>query len=202
MANQIDVINQALIFLESDPITSIDDDVNTADVMRALFEPSRRFVLRDNDFNFARKYTLVTPDPNAPLYEETSQQMMGYRKPNDFIRMLRVRIDARDADFYRPVGQYIYLDAETAGFMYTFDCPIGEWDDAAAECLSFYLAYKAAMPITQSRENKNSALNDYRIAQDAAKVASGLEGTPEKLQSEGRLTTVRRSTGIGFNNRR
>lgn len=195
MASQIDVVNQALILLESDPVTSIDDDTDQAVVMKALWEPSRRFVLRDSDFNFSRTYTDLTADPKAPKYVEDGLELTGFHKPSDEIRVLEVQVDTRPAGLWRSSGRWVYVQAENIGMVYTFDAAIGLWDDAAAECLSYYLAYKAARAITQSNEIRQQQLQDYAIAKDAAKQSSGLEGTSRKLRAEGRLTVVRNSTG-------
>ena len=194
--NQIQVVNQALIILESDPITDIDQNSDSARTMKAIWDFSLRFVLRDNDFGFSRAYEDISKAVDAPKFVEQNRgEMDAFRLPDDLIRVRQVLVDNRYSDFHRRVGRYIYTRAETIGLFYIYEAPIGEWDDSATECLSYYLAHKAARAITQSNEVKSQALQDYQAARLSAKQASGLENSSEKVRSEGRLTLVRNQTG-------
>lgn len=196
MTTKTDIANQALILLESDPVTDIDqDEADTAVTLRALFEMSRRFVLRDNDFNFSRAQTVLTADPDAPAYKDAHQgELTAFRLPDDQIRILRVSLDEYPLTYWQVVGRWIYCSASSITVTYTKDTPLGLWDAAAVEVLSYYLAWKAAMPITKSKDVKGDMLDGYTLARDTAKVSSGLEGTSPKLRSEGRLTSVRHSS--------
>ena len=194
MPSQIEVVNQSLLVLESDPLTSINDSGDAARIARLMWDMSRRFVLRETVFNFSTAYLDLVPDTNAPPHPEIDMgETNGFRLPNDNIRILEVLKDSRPVRFWRVVGRWVYTAESSITIKYTFNAVIGLWDAAAAECLSFYLASKMAMSITQSAAAKKAALIDYGVAKRVASQSSGLEGTSPKLRVEGRLTTVRHS---------
>ena len=82
----VDICNLALDAIGQLPISSIlNPTTQTEDICARQYDPTRRQVLREFIFNFARKTTQLVKTANAPTHPEF---VNGYSLPNDFIRLL------------------------------------------------------------------------------------------------------------------
>jgi len=89
---KVEIVNRALQMLGQPPISSLDDEVVTAVIMKELYEPAKRQVLRMYEWNCAlREEALVEEDCCHPCWDYC------YSHPEDSERIIKV-IESKEAE--------------------------------------------------------------------------------------------------------
>ena len=176
--------NAALGYLNASTITSLDEDTPHAASLSRYWNLCRQAMLREYDWNFARKTTSLTALAGASLTAvEDANYGNAYALPDDFLcartaqetsTLAKVEYDIRpDA---------LLTDAATVTLTYTRDITeVSTWDATFADAFAVAVAARAAKLITGSDEiagELSTLLRRDFLA--PAKIASATEAKPER----------------------
>lgn len=181
-SSKVAVCNMALSELGEKSITSLSDATDRARLCNQLFNDVVRLVLREHDWNCARKRVALSMLEEAPEYEFAHQ----YELPADWIRTVSTNLDTPGDDWfgYKWVEEdgKILTDAETLKikYIYFLDNPV-KWDSQLTDCVSAQLSYRLTYGITGKSGYKQAMKQLYDERLSTAKGVNGIAGTPEEL---------------------
>lgn len=199
MSSQVEICNMALASVRGKSINSLDERSVEAQQCKLHFDLARKFVLRDTDWQFARKslaLQLLTDDPLRWAY--------AYKYPTDCLNLKMVTADysSFDApigltyeaggpacDYYKPEfnvpyevqdgtdGRIIATDQQDAYAIYTKDeTVVDNFDPLMTTAFAHYLASLVAIPVMGGdfgRKMRDDALQLYASTMSSA-VASNM----------------------------
>lgn len=211
----VDICNLALDRIGQNSAVNIDTPTTPSeDVCARHYDQTRRELLREYIFNFARKPVILTVNPNAPTHPEF---VNGYNLPNDFVRLLTIgdRIlygGNTPSVFYDISDGVLYCDDRTAltdsngdpitglQIKYIFDAVVvPKFDSLFIKVFKLQLASNIAYKFTLKASLKTDLEEELKAAHLKAAAISGQEKPPVRVQRS-RLRDVRRSGGIFRNN--
>lgn len=176
MSGSVEIVNIALAHLGESPIQSLDEGTVPANTAKIFYDPARKAVLRDYNWNFALKTVRL-----AKLVETPVDFRWAFSLPSDCLRAIRLRSEGIP-DFSGPGlrfvvrGGVVCTDEDPALLEYVYDCTDpGQFDDKFIEALSYQLASKMAMAIKGSMEMTAQMMNLYREVVSQAAALSGRE---------------------------
>ena len=150
---EVSVINEALVLLGADVISSRTQSTPRAEKMDRIFDTTRDSVLRAHRWRFAKKRAApISADSTTP----NSTYDYRYQLPSDCLRVLGIATDIDgdeddDAIWEVEADRYLLTNESTFYLIYIYQATNpSDWDDVFAEALAAKLAYKAAYGITQS----------------------------------------------------
>lgn len=186
MSAKINVVNQALILVGANTITSLEDDSQEAKVMKKLYYLTRDALLESYEWSIAiRQWT------PAPLSEDVEPPWSyAYPLPSDIIRLLRVdrgsytRGLSRDQIDHVVYDRVIYTNYQI-GFCTGLRSMEEEGDFSALfdDMFSLKLAMKACVALSLSNTILQNLAGMFQIAQKQAKSRDGQQGTTRRLRS-------------------
>lgn len=168
---ETDVANKALIEMgETGVLTALSDDNEAARCLSAVFNISRRAVLRSHFWGFAKKRIQVAADPTAPTFDKSNR----YRLPGDFVNL--VEMYPREADWRRE-GDYLISDyGPPLQFVYISDEEnLGVWDALALDCFATRLAADCAYAVTGDRNLRTELDKRFKEKLSDARHAAAME---------------------------
>ena len=205
-ASPVDICNLALDRLGQGTIASIlAPTVPMEDICARWYDQTRRELLREYIFNFARKPAILTVNVNAPSHPDFAT---GYNLPVDLIRLLTIgdRIlygGNTPTQFFTISDGILYDDGNTdpavAGLQieYIYDAvTVAKFDSLFIKVLTLQLADNMSGKFKGvSAKALEKLTADLREAHLKAAAVSGQEKPPRRVQRS-RLRDVRRSGGI------
>jgi hypothetical protein len=185
MVSETSIVNQALGFLGSNPITSLNDDSISAQLMRDNYPFIRDAVLTEAAWTFATdRLTDTTADMDA------WGQQYKHALPLDWMQVLRVYHDIsnnhrrlRSNDWVRE-GDFILTNEATVymwGIKRITDTSL--FSPAFVQCLATRIAADLCMAITESVTQQGTLYQIYDIKLKEAMNADGVQGANEMIQS-------------------
>jgi hypothetical protein len=189
---KLDIINLALMRIGESPIQSLEEGSTPANSAKALYDMSRRAVLRDFDWSFAMKTS------SLPLLANEDEEAGVYvcSVPADCLRVVQVlrRYEANFArgtagfytsnEWFRVQGNKLYVRTPVPYVRYVRDEENTNLFDAKfVEALSYKLAGELAMPVRQSESLMASMLNAYQGLVGTAAEESQNEHEPALSQN-------------------
>jgi len=189
---KLDIINLALMRIGESPIQSLEEGSTPANSAKALYDMSRRAVLRDFDWSFAMKTS------SLPLLADEGEEAGVYvcSVPADCLRVVQVlrRYEANIArgtagfytsnEWFRVQGNKLYVRTPVPYVRYVRDEENTNLFDAKfIEALSYKLAGELAMPVRQSESLMASMLNAYQGLVGTAAEESQNEHEPALSQN-------------------
>lgn len=203
MATSLDVVNQALLLLGEGLITqgqldTPDDDTSrSASLMLRLSIPS---VIRDIKPNFARAYEelALAPDP-GPFSPDF---MSLYELPDDCLRVIRVMLgDPMSAlsgrglpvlTRWRVLGRFLGADETPVFVEYIKEVTDTDlWDPLSSDALAAFMAWKLALPLTESTTKFTQMSGLYEELKRQAETADDREGFRDQIRESGTLSISR-----------
>lgn len=178
MASKTDICNLALVGMAETPILSIDDNVKSAQTLRAVWDVLRDHALRDHPWNFATaRETLARLDETPPF-----GYAYAYQLPAENLRVLGMVSDGNNVDptqEYKLEGGQLLTNAETAQVKYIKRMTdVSLWDAAFIFHFALKLALLTCKQITGLKPNQVEL--EIAISSLAgAKSVDGQEDTPE-----------------------
>jgi hypothetical protein len=174
MASQTAICNRALEFLGQAPIVAINDDGNAAKALRRVFDDSRRALLEDHPWNFARKRASLPASATAPEwgYER------GFPLPEDFIKLLAIEHEPAFSMEADPSGtQWICTNAAAPlNIAYVYDVTdTGRYPPIFVDAFAARLAFDVCEDITNSNVKKDAAAKLYTSFLLKAKSSNGMQ---------------------------
>ena len=173
----VNICNISLLSVNSELITSLDDDNDSAKACKILFPFTRDTVLRAHPWNFALKRVEIAEETTAPLYEFEHSYV---RLPDD-LRVLQV--NDRKIKF-KVEGRKIITD-EVSPIKIKYIGQItdpNQFDELYTESLSLLLGSKLAVTLNQNDTLSKSLQDQYLVSLSKARSVSGQEGTQDGFE--------------------
>ncbi len=190
-ASSIEICNIMLTWISKKQIVSFDDGTRESDFCKANYESSRRAILESREWTFATVRELLSPLAETPLYgygyaflvPPSSLRFLGAYDPSQASNpdaptiKHKLEIDPSGrrivlANLQNIHARYIYNQMNSETFTPLFD-----------QCLAAYLAYHAAMPLTQDVEQQRNMFGIYKDALEEATFNDSLQGSYELLET-------------------
>jgi hypothetical protein len=185
MVSETSIVNQALGFLGANPITSLNDDSTSAQLMRDNYPFIRDAVLTEAAWTFATdRLAGTTADMDA------WGKKYKHGLPLDWMQVLRVYRDvSNDHRLLKSIGW-----TREGNFILTNEATVYMWgikritdtslfSPAFVQCLSTRIAADLCMAITESVKQQATLYQLYDIKLKEAINADGVQGANEMIQS-------------------
>ena len=190
MSIRNDIVNQALIFLGADVVTSVEDDSAQADIMKRLYPLSRDATLEAFEWSFAIRRFIPAASVDAPEWKWA----YAYPLPSDIIRLLQVDRGPYGLNFSSNMQRNEVDHVLEGREILTNEHPIyctgirriedeGIYSNLFCDALSAKLAMKACYAITESNSKMEAMAALYAKFIDEAKSRDGQQGTTRRLRS-------------------
>lgn len=180
--SKIDIANRALIQLGARPITSFNDDLDTARVMQARYESDKHELLRMYKWNCATKQLTLAQNTEAPKFDFKH----SYALPPEVLRVVRVHrptywgAKLSDQEF-RILGRDVHTDVSPCNIEAIVDVDESEMDTLFAGALEAMLASRAAYTLVQSSTVHTNMEQLFQRRLLEARTSDVLEGTGEEI---------------------
>lgn len=177
MADQVEVVNKALIFIGESPVDSIDSDEKGVQLSRVIWNSTRDAVLRAGLWHFARKQATLALADEKPIVDWTHILEL----PDDYIRMVRTEEDVK----YEIYGNRVYSHDQVFRCVYISRVEeVGKWDPLFVDAMAMKLAYQLALPITDNRALMADAEALYMKYVSRARTVDSQDSTPKDLHPD------------------
>lgn len=187
MSARIDIVNQSLILLGAETITSLEDEAPQAKIMKDLYYLSRDATLEAHEWSFAIKRFQPAQETTDPLWGWS----YSYPIPSDIMRVLRV--DKGSNSYNGMVRNEVDFALEGRSIL-TNDSPIyctgirriedeGIYSNLFCDAFSAKLALKACTAISEDNTNAQMLAAMYAGMIKEAKSRDGQQGTTRRLRS-------------------
>lgn len=181
MTGIVEIVNIALARLGESPIQSLMEGSVPANMASVFYDPARRAVLRDFNWNFALRTARL-----AKLQQTPSGFRYAFSLPADCLRVVGfLDYDERTGGpgFVVRSGNFL-TDREEAEIEYIADCTDPMlFDDKFVEAMSYKLASELAMPVKGSPELMSNYMNVYQDFIERAATLSADERHTELLDN-------------------
>jgi hypothetical protein len=174
MASQTAICNRALEFLGEAPIVSIDEDRSQAKALRRVYDETRRALLEDHPWNFAKKRASIPASATAPVWGPAR----GFPIPVDFIRFIGSRDEpAFDIEADPSGSLWIVTDAAAPlSIIYIYDVTdTGRYPPSFVDAFASRLALDTCEDITNSNAKNQAHADRHRVYLLKAKSLNGLQ---------------------------
>lgn len=173
----VEIVNLALTNLGARVVMSLDDDVQEARVMKVLWDPSRKAILRMHPWNFAKRRVVLSPTTTTPAYGYT----YFFNLPSDCIRVLGLE----DNDDFKIEGRGLVTDDQSISLSYIADVTdTAQYDTLFDQALALHLAWSACKNITQETALKDQLWRDFLAVLKLAKFQDSTEDPAMMVQSD------------------
>ena len=165
MAQQIEIISNAMILIGANPISDLSEGTEGL-IAAALYENSYRGLLASHSWRFATKKRQLSRLTETPLNEWSYQ----YQLPSDIITMLRVYGDT-DYEIY---GDKLYSNHPEIYVDYRYRVDESLLPAYYVLTLQFLLAAQFAIPVT---DNSQRAQVYQGLYEDQLRRAKGIDSS-------------------------
>ena len=202
--SKVDICNMALGLLNADGVTvvSIDTPRSKEETLcRRWYDPSRRALLRESVWNFARKRRTIARVATTPSFGYAD----AYQLPTDYVRLLYFGNDSEKTfkTKYQIEYNQVLLNNDGAASLkigYIYDCvDVPKFDAGFIEAIAYKLAINISMSIGAPGRIRAALREDYEWLMRNAKSVDGQERPPIRIQNSRILKLrrrVARSSGI------
>jgi len=187
MSENIGVINYALRVLAANRITSIEDEDNTAQIMKDLYHITRDSMLEEAEWSFATRRFLPAKSTDAPEWGWSA----AYPIPSDIIRVTEVDRNNYTESMQRsPVpheveGNSILCDADTIyckGIRRMED--EGSYSPLFNKAFALHLALIACLPIKANNASLQLIGQMYDATMAKAKSRDGMQSSTRRMRNK------------------
>ena len=180
--SKTEICNKALTLIGAEPITSITDSAENAQVANRVYDLSLKSILSEAPWVFALKRELLARSAETLAWYDQNETIV-YAKPNDMIRSFR----ANDKNaVYRRVGELIVSDTTGLGleFTYYLDTP-SKYTTSFIEAFVDKLCSDMAFMILNSKTVAGGFLDKYeKVSLSKAMAENAQIGTPVSMQDD------------------
>lgn len=184
MTSVVSIANTALIKMgiDSPLIVDIDENSNSARVMKQLYEPSKKSVLRRNIWRFSLKRARLAPLVTGPEFGDGNY----FSIPTDCLRIIGTSIDQfYDYLPWKREGDKILADTDTLDIVYVSDVTDpSKFDPIFTEMLSAYMGYNACNALVRDAGVKQGLFDEFRQLASQAAYVSATERDSSKIIAE------------------
>ena len=166
-STNVSICNEALSLIGAKSILSFDENTENARGCAAIYDTTRRALLRMHPWSFAKKRTQLAPVSTHPTFGYHN----SFALPHDFVRVISAGVEN-----YEIEGRHILANTDLINLQYVSDQDNEElWDSLFAECMVLYLVHKLAKPITGSQAESDSAWQKLNNMLKQARAINGQE---------------------------
>ena len=184
MASQVEIANYAIIQLGATPISSLEEDSNEAKVIKAIWDQTRRDLLRDHAWNFAIKRANLAQSTTPPGHDYTYRHAL----PSDLLFAVQVF----DTDDYKIEGKFVVSNSPNISLKYVSDIKdVNEFSSDFCTVLSLRIAADIAYSITKSETLSQKIEQVYQMRLSKAKWADTTEDITDDFHFPNTLLTGR-----------
>lgn len=193
MTERVDIANLALTWLGEKEITSLDDDLQRARIMKINYIPARDYVLEAHEWSFAMKRWIPNKKTETPVFGASNL----FPIPSDILRVTGVwdndnpdrpditsRIDSKEQADWIIEGREILCNEEVIyckGIKRIKE--EGIFSPMFVHAFAAQLAALCAMPITASAEIQSNMAGLYEVKIQEAVSRDGLQGRSRRIRS-------------------
>lgn len=195
MATKLGVINQALVELGDDPITSLEtDDGAGAEVARVIYDRvvNAMFTPDAYKFRFATKQFKLNQISGEPMDADNGGFKYAYALPSDYLSLVYLQT-SQDYQIY---GQELRCNDTNLIMDYIARVDEGLWPATFEEMVIFKLAAEMAKPVTDDSSLKQEMIMAYQEAKRTAKQLDS-KNVPNKPFSSSPLLQAHRGRSRG-----
>jgi hypothetical protein len=182
LTSEIEVVNMTLGLLGQRPLSSLDDDTETARLAKRTFAQLRESEMASFSWNFATKYAAA---PNATLPAGTFGWTAAYTLPSDCLSIWNVEgeSDADGEDWTREgdiILTNIVVDTgETSiNIRYSWEnLVVASWDAIFIDALVARCEYEWSEPLRATSTHREIAGEKYRDVKGKARHADSVQGS-------------------------
>lgn len=183
--SEVSICNRALDMLGADPITSLDDAIKPARLLKRAFEPVRDATLRAYPWNCAMARATLSALTEAPVFEFAQQyQLPEGPNPPYCLRVWRVAGEIEGAATpYRIEGRRLLSDdGPPLQLLYIARVTDpAQFDPLLGEAIAARLAADLAYSLTGSTALGQVMLAVYQAKLIEARAVDAREGSPEEI---------------------
>lgn len=198
MPGPVQISNIALGMIGESPITSFNDNLDTARAVNLRYESVRDTVLRAHYWNFAKKRQQLAKLTTPPAFGYDAQ----FQLPSDWLRMVAVNptrggLSVRSPDYKIEGLRLLLNDADSAKIVYIARIEdTTKWDALATEAFATRLASELAISITQNRALADQMSAQYERKMAEARSADAMDEPAEQIESD-EWVAARLGAGVG-----
>lgn len=175
MSVSLDICNDALAFLGSEPIS----DFTSNKIERLCgrqYPVARDIILRSAPWNFALKRDLITPNGDVPIFGETKV----YNLPPDCVKIVKVINGNYKPIKFKTEGRFIYALADEINLLYVSNnIPEGYYDVTFRRAVAYQLAADMCYAVTQSTSLMQGLVQLSKQYIQESRSYNSMEMTPE-----------------------
>lgn len=174
--SDVAIVNDALVMLGADRISSLTQNHKNASVMNAVFERVRDACLRRHPWSFAVERASVAADAAETLWGGLNK----FPKPADFVRLIRDDETGVRPD-WKIEGRFI-ITAYAAPLEFKYIKRVtnpSEFDPLFAEYFAIALAVRTCKAITGSTSQAELLVKELRRVTMEARQVNAFEHDPE-----------------------
>lgn len=187
MSSPIEITNLALSRLGAAPVASFNDADAIQYSLQQVYDKCRKFLLRQNYWNFAIKRQRLLRSALPPEFEYKNK----FALPSDFLRLVFVY----NNKYYKLERGFILTDANEVYLKYVFDnTDTYTYTEDFIECLSNKIALDISYSVTRDVQVMRSIAPIFEDSLIRAKAADSSEDPTDRLINNSRLLS-RRATG-------
>lgn len=198
MADPVSIVNRALTKIGSERILTLNDEVKSARVMKALYEDTLAQELASYRWGFAIKRAQLAALEEKPAFGYA----FAYALPLDYLNMIQIngaelRMQYQGKALWSVECNQVLTDME-APLMIRYVSLTKDarfYSPLFVEVFACKLAVEACDSITQSNTKKNALLQEYQFAVSRAVQQSAIEKAPDVMPDGNWLKA--RSAGWG-----
>lgn len=192
MTERVDIANIALTMLGEEEITSLEDDLQRARVMRINYIPARDATLEAHEWSFAIKRFIPAKLDEAPVYGAA----YAFSIPSDILRVIAVEENnVAGTPWTRSINSAEQLDwvFEDEKILCNEDVIYargirrvieeGKFSSLFVHALAAKLAALTAISLTASAEIQGNMLTIFAALIGEAKSRDGLQGRSRRLRN-------------------
>lgn len=178
MATNVGITNAALALLGAQGINSLDEETPRARQCKAIYDITRKQVLRAHPWKCATKRTSIAADSDTPLFDYTYQ----YTLPSDFLKVLQVGELGYEIDHRIEDGKILTDQGAPLYFVYVYDNEDeSSYDSLLTDSMVYAMASKLSYAVTGSAALKDVMDRDYQMTLKQARAVDGQDNPPQTV---------------------
>lgn len=152
--SKVEIVNKALHHLGVERINSLDDNNKRAKVMKDIYDITRKTVLEDHIWPFAKKRVELSPLVATPAFGFKYQ----FNVPSDFL----TGVKEENGYEYFQEGSVFVSDSNVLQLTYIWDLQdVAKFSPGFVEALALRLAHDSCYSITQSKSHMDGLAGRY-----------------------------------------
>ncbi len=198
MSSVVDICNQALGWLGSNPIISLEDDTREAQLCKLNFALVRDAVTEEGAWTFCTARIALNPDPIRPA-TQSGGYLYSYKIPTPASRILEVTDNKEEKHYpndfsYRVEDRYILCNEPDTIYVKATYKTIdpATWSAGFKQAVAQRLAADLAIPLTRDKALQQQMWALYETKLERALDMDNAQGTNDRPNSDYYIRVRRR----------